>query len=158
MSTSMKRKNQIPLPEPAILQLQAQAADDSSLPKPRGFGKLEVAPAHGECTKLQATKQFGGLLPVGRGSQYWQCPSCGAIRADRQLVAACCQQIPNQVQICPKCLRIHNQALRIGECQCNQRDFIIRDSKTQLLLYGHQALKASVRNNRSEELLVFRIP
>ena len=97
-------------------------------------------------------------MPIGQGSQYWQCSACGAIRADRELVAACCQQIPNQVQICSTCLRTHNQALRIGECQCNQRDFIIRDSKTQLLLYGHQALKASVRNNRSEELLVFRIP
>jgi len=120
----MKRKNQIPLPEPAVLQLQAQAADDASLPKPRGFGKHEVAPAHGECTKLQATKQFGGLLPVGRGSQYWQCPSCGAIRTDRQLVAACCQQIPNQVQICPTCLRTHNKALRIGEYQCNQSQLL----------------------------------
>jgi len=37
-------------------------------------------------------------------------------------------------------------------------DFIIREKKTQLLLYGRQALKASVRNNRSEELQVFHIP
>ena len=117
----MKRKNKISFPEPAILRLQGQAADDVSLPKPRGFGEHEVALAQKECTELKATKQFGGLLPIGRGSQYWQCPSCGAIRADRKLVAACCQQIPNQVQICPTCLRTHNQALRIGECRCDQR-------------------------------------
>jgi len=120
----MKRKNQIPLPEPAVLQLQAQAADDISLPKPRGFGKHEVALAHAECTKLEATKQFGGLLPIGQGSQYWQCPACGAIDANRELVAGCCQQIPNQVQICTNCLRTHNQAFRIGECQCNQSQLL----------------------------------
>ena len=37
-------------------------------------------------------------------------------------------------------------------------DFIIREKKTQLLLYGHQALKASIRNGRSEQLPVFHIP
>ena len=36
-------------------------------------------------------------------------------------------------------------------------DFIIRDNKTQLLLYGHQALKAIIRNKRLAQLPVFRI-
>ena len=116
----MKRKNQIPLPEPAILQLQAQAADDVSLPKPRGFGKHKKPITQEECTEFEATKQFAGSLPIGQGSQYWQCWSCGAIHADRKVVARCCQQIPNQVQICTRCLHTHGQALRIGECQCNQ--------------------------------------
>ena len=120
----MKRKNKISFPEPAILQLQGQAADDVSLPKPRGFGKHEVALAREECIKLEATKQTGELVPVCQGSQYWQCSACGAIHADRKVVARCCQQIPNQVQICPTCLHTHGQALRIGECQCNQSQLL----------------------------------
>jgi hypothetical protein len=103
---------------PIELVVQLLEPDDPSLPPTRCRTERRRKVDPSEQIKLEATRRFGGLLPVIDGNQYWQCPSCLLIHSDRQVVRQCCGQPPNQVQICLNCLGSRKGLFRIGACQC----------------------------------------
>jgi hypothetical protein len=98
-------------PEPADLQLQTTSPDDRTLPRPRGRRRRRKIKRR-ELAKLEATKQFGGLLAEGSDAQAWQCIGCLGIYYTRTEAVGCCQKSANRVQQCRWCKR------RISDCVC----------------------------------------
>ena len=117
------KRSKFPRPEPQDLTLESVAANDRSLPRPRGAARLNPRPENPiELITLNRTRDFGGLVPDQVGAQYWQCPDCQLISREREIVVECCRQIPNQVQICCYCVRDYNRLFRIGDgCMCQPR-------------------------------------
>jgi hypothetical protein len=105
--------------EPEVLRLESPAADDPSLPLPRG-GKL-FPPRHRsvdirERGRLFQTRVSGGLVAdTGPYAQRWICTSCGELWPSYEKARLCCGAGVSRVQICSNCGK------RLHQCNCPKR-------------------------------------
>ena len=102
--------------QPADLSLESPLPYDRTLPRPpgalqrrRNASAREIADT---TRKLEATRQFGGLLPERIHQPHWACIDCGRIYDNRDDAYFCHKTGASRVQICPRCNR------RLCECSC----------------------------------------
>src|SRR5258708_21445385 len=115
-SFCFQMKSRMQRPPEKELKLESVAADDPSLPRPRGRLPKSQKPSISELAHLRSTQLAGGLVPEIAGQQYWQCSHCGSIHQSRQAAKSCHEGASaNRIQTCKDC------GQRLINCVCKKR-------------------------------------